>query len=139
MTTINIPTLDALPGGARQLLEAIGGRRVVAFHAEMGAGKTTIIKAMCEALGVGDTINSPTFAIVNEYRTATGDPVYHFDCYRLKDVGEALDFGFEDYMDSGALCLIEWPDVVAPLLPGDTVDVRIAVSDDGRRTLTVGD
>ncbi len=107
---------------------------VFAFYGDMGAGKTTLIKAICEQLGVEDTINSPTFAIVNEYRSNTSSElIYHFDCYRIKEIEEALDFGFEDYMESGALCFIEWPQNVEVLLPEDTVKVYIHVNEDDSR------
>ena len=131
-----IPSVDNLAQAAHDFIAAMDDRTVFAFHGEMGAGKTTFIKAVCEALGVDDEVNSPTFAIVNEYRSATtAELIYHFDCYRLKKVEEALDFGFEDYMESSALCFIEWPDIVDELLPGDTVHVHITVSDDGSRRI----
>ena len=131
-----IPNTEALPQAAHDFIAAMDDRNVFAFHGEMGAGKTTFIKAVCLALGVEDEVNSPTFAIVNEYRSATtAELIYHFDCYRLKKVEEALDFGFEDYMESSALCFIEWPDIVDELLPGDTVNVSISVADDGTRTI----
>jgi tRNA threonylcarbamoyladenosine biosynthesis protein TsaE len=132
---LTIKTTASLPEAAREFIGAMGDATVFAFRGEMGAGKTTFIKAICEALGVEDTINSPTFAIVNEYRSATAELIYHFDCYRIKQIEEALDFGFEDYMDSGALCLIEWPENVEELLPGDTVNVFITVNEDGSRTV----
>lgn len=134
--TIIIPSLDALHDSARQFIAAMGDNTVFAFRGEMGAGKTTFIKAICDVLGVEDEVNSPTFAIVNEYRSATAELIYHFDCYRIKELEEAIDFGFEDYMDSGALCLIEWPENVEDLLPGDVVNVSISVSDDGTRTIS---
>jgi tRNA threonylcarbamoyladenosine biosynthesis protein TsaE len=133
---INIPNLAALPEAAKAFIAAMDQSTVFAFRGEMGAGKTTFIKAICEALGVEDTINSPTFAIVNEYRSATAELIYHFDCYRIKQIEEALDFGFEDYMDSGALCFIEWPENVEELLPGDTINVFIRVQEDGSRVVT---
>jgi tRNA threonylcarbamoyladenosine biosynthesis protein TsaE len=132
---LTIKTTASLPEAAREFIGTMGDATVFAFRGEMGAGKTTFIKAICEALGVEDTINSPTFAIVNEYRSATAELIYHFDCYRIKQIEEALDFGFEDYMDSGALCLIEWPENVEELLPGDTVNVFITVNEDGSRTV----
>ena len=103
----------------------------------MGAGKTTFIKAVCEELGVDDVITSPTFAIVNEYRSdATGELIYHFDFYRIKKLDEVYDMGYEDYFYSGALCLIEWPELVEELLPGDALKVTIAEQGDGGRTVT---
>ena len=133
---LTIATPEALPEAAQEFIAAMDQNTVFAFRAEMGAGKTTFIKAICEELGVEDTINSPTFAIVNEYRSATAELIYHFDCYRIKKIDEAIDFGFEDYMDSGALCFIEWPENVEELLPGDTVNVYIKVEEDGSRTIT---
>ena len=133
---LTIATPEALPEAAQEFIAAMDQNTVFAFRAEMGAGKTTFIKAICEELGVEDTINSPTFAIVNEYRSATAELIYHFDCYRIKKIDEAIDFGFEDYMDSGALCFIEWPENVEDLLPGDTVNVYIKVEEDGSRIVT---
>jgi len=132
---IEIKNVGALADAARKFIESMDQATVFAFRGEMGAGKTTFIKAICETLGVEDTINSPTFAIVNEYRSATAELIYHFDCYRIKKIEEALDFGFEDYMESGALCFIEWPENVEELLPADCVDVRITVNEDGSRTV----
>lgn len=114
-------------------------RRVFAFDAPMGAGKTTFIKQLCEELGTEDVVNSPTFAIVNVYDTSNDGEVYHFDCYRLKDIREAQDFGAEEYLYSGNLCLIEWPDIIAPLLPEDTVYIKIKVLENGDRQLLVED
>ena len=135
--TLNVPNLEALPQAVHDFVAAMDDRTVFAFHGEMGAGKTTFIKALCKKLGVEDEVNSPTFAIVNEYRSATtAELIYHFDCYRLKKVEEAMDLGFEDYMESSALCFIEWPEIVEDLLPGDTVHVSITVGEDGSRTIT---
>jgi tRNA threonylcarbamoyladenosine biosynthesis protein TsaE len=102
----------------------------------MGAGKTTFIKAICEELGVEDTVNSPTFAIVNEYTAGNGDPVYHFDFYRIKKLEEVYDMGYEEYFDSGNICLIEWPELIDELLPDDVVKVNITVNDDDTRTVS---
>lgn len=115
--------------------------RVYAFYGKMGAGKTTFIKHLCEQMGTTDVVNSPTFAIVNVYdveRPYKGE-VYHFDCYRLKDIREAMDFGAEEYLYSGNYCLIEWPDRIEPLLPDDTVYIRITLLSDGNRQLTIAD
>ena len=110
---------------------------VFAFNGQMGAGKTTFIKALCEALGVSETVTSPTFSIVNEYRAdETGELIYHFDFYRIKKLEEAYDMGCEDYFYSGAVCFIEWPELVEDLLPGNTVWVDIRVNDDETRTLS---
>lgn len=134
--TLTVPNLEALPQAAHDFIAQMGDNTVFAFRAEMGAGKTTFIKAICDVLGVDDEVNSPTFAIVNEYRSATAELIYHFDCYRIKEIEEALDFGFEDYMESGALCLIEWPENVEELLPGDVINVTITVGEDGTRTIS---
>ena len=134
--TITIPNIEALPQAAHDFIAAMDDRTVFTFRGEMGAGKTTFIKAVCLALGVEDEVNSPTFAIVNEYRSeTTAELIYHFDCYRIKTLEEAMDFGFEDYMESSALCFIEWPENVEDLLPGDVVNVYITVNEDGSRTL----
>lgn len=137
--TINIPTPEALPEAAREFAALMGDETVYAFQGEMGAGKTTFIRELCRALGVEeDLANSPTFSLVNEYRSdTTAELIYHFDLYRLESVEEALDLGVEDYFDSGALCLLEWPERIEPLLPDDTVVVNIAVNPDESRTLTV--
>ena len=134
---INIPSIEHLDEAARQFVEAIGDRRVFAFHGKMGAGKTTFIKALCHSLGVSDTVCSPTFAIVNEYQDGNGEPVYHFDFYRLRRLAEAYDMGCEEYFYSGHLCLIEWPDIVQDLLPEDTEAVTIEEQADGSRTITL--
>lgn len=129
--------MNELPQVARRLLDAIGSRHHVAFYGTMGAGKTTLIKQLCSLWGVnGNEVNSPTFAIVNEYETNT-DIIYHFDFYRINSPAEAIDFGFYDYVDSGRLCLMEWPELIEPLLPDDTVSVSIDVIDDNTRCLTV--
>ena len=139
MTKIQIPSLQALDGAAKEFLQAIGDHHIIAFHAPMGAGKTTFITAVCKALGVReDAVSSPTFAIVNEYRTAAGEPLFHFDFYRIEHPEEALDIGLYDYLDSGALCLIEWPENIGPLLGEEALDVRIEVEQDGGRTLLLG-
>ena len=129
---IKIKSLDEINEAARQFLSLIGDARVIAFYAKMGAGKTTFTRALCEVLGVQEPVTSPTFAIVNEYE----GPIYHFDFYRLKNLKEAYDLGFEDYLYSGAFCLIEWPELVEDLLPTETVRVHITVEDDGTRTVS---
>ncbi|TND07535.1 MAG: UPF0079 ATP-binding protein [Bacteroidetes bacterium] len=117
---------------ARKMLESSGDRRVFAFSGQMGAGKTTFIKALCKTLGVTDTTSSPTFALVNEYRTKNGEPVYHFDCYRLRKPEEAFDIGFEEYVNSGSYCFIEWPEMLGDLLPEDAVQVNISLEGEAR-------
>lgn len=136
---IEIPTLEALPEAAEQFVALMGDETVYAFKGEMGAGKTTFIRQLCRALGVEeDLANSPSFSIINEYRSdTTAELMYHFDLYRLETVEEALEIGVEDYFDSGALCFLEWPERIEPLLPDDTVVVDLKVYDDESRTLTV--
>lgn len=137
MKTINIPTLADLPKAAREFVEAMDDSTVFAFYGDMGAGKTTFIGELCRELGVSDDVtNSPSFSIVNEYRSdTTAELIYHFDLYRLDSLDEALDMGIEDYFDSGALCLLEWPERVEELLPDDAVRVKLFVNDDDSRTL----
>lgn len=134
---IEMPSLRDLPQAARKFVEQMGDETVYAFRGEMGAGKTTFIAELCRALGVEeDVANSPSFSIVNEYRSeTTAELIYHFDLYRLESLEEAFDIGIEDYLDSGALCLIEWPDRVSDILPSDTVVVEITANDDGSRSL----
>jgi len=125
---------------ALDILRQYVPHRVFAFDAPMGAGKTTFIKHLCKEMGTADVVNSPTFAIVNVYdveQPYRGE-AYHFDCYRLKDIREAMDFGAEDYLYSGNYCFIEWPDIIAPLLPDDTVRVSIIPQPDGDRKVMVG-
>ena len=134
---IQIAGLQDLERAAREFLEAIGDATLVAFYAPMGAGKTTFTTAICKVLGVKeDAISSPTFAIVNEYRSGNGEPVYHFDFYRIERPEEALDIGLYDYLDSGCLCLMEWPENIEGLLPEETLKVNIHVNADGSRTLS---
>ena len=135
---INIQSLDQIREAAHQFVEAMGDNTVFAFYGKMGAGKTTFIKAVCEELGVSDVITSPTFAIVNEYRSdLAGELIYHFDFYRIKKLEEVYDIGYEDYFYSGAVCFIEWPELVEELLPGNTVKVTIEETEDGARRLTM--
>ena len=128
------------PVSALDILRQSEPHRVFAFEGQMGAGKTTFIKQLCLEMGTDDVVNSPTFAIVNVYdvKQPYRGEVYHFDCYRLKDIREAMDFGAEEYLYSGNYCFIEWPALIEPLLPDDTVYVRITVQPDGDRMLTVG-
>lgn len=135
---IRIENIEHLASAARKFVDEMGENRVFAFYGKMGAGKTTFIKAICEAMGVKDVVASPTFAIVNEYADAEGQPVYHFDFYRIKNLREAYDIGCEEYFYSGYPCFIEWPEMVEELLPEDVVSVRIEVSGNEERTVFVG-
>ena len=133
---ITIQHLEDLPRAAKEFLQAIGNHSLVAFYAPMGAGKTTFTTAVCKELGVEeDAISSPTFAIVNEYRGRGGRPIFHFDFYRIEQEAEALDIGLYDYLDSGQLCLMEWPENIETLLPEETLKVHIRVEADGTRLL----
>lgn len=138
-TTINIPSLEALPQAAEQFKQLMGDYTVFAFYGPMGAGKTTFISELARALGVTDDLaSSPSFSIVNEYRSdTTAELIYHFDLYRLENLEEVLEIGIEDYFDSGALCLIEWPERADDILPSDTVRVDIAETPEGGRYLTL--
>ena len=138
MKTIKINTLADLPAAANEFVGLMGDNTVFAFYGEMGAGKTTFINALSRALGVEEDItSSPSFSIINEYRSdTTAELIYHFDLYRLENLDEALDIGVEDYFDSGAICLLEWPERIAELLPSDTVSVRISVNDDDSREIS---
>ncbi len=139
MAEITIPSLDHIQEAARQFVSLMGDDTVFAFYGKMGAGKTTFIKAVCQELGVADNVTSPTFAIVNEYRSeTTGELIYHFDFYRIKKLDEVYDMGYEDYFYSGAVCFIEWPELIEELLPGNTVKVCIEETDNGARHLTTG-
>ena len=129
--------IENIKEAAKRFVEEMGERRVFAFYGKMGAGKTTFIKALCEELGVEDVITSPTFAIINEYGTPDGQSIYHFDFYRIKKIEEVYDMGYEDYFYSGALCLIEWPELIEDLLPEDAVRVTINVLSDGKRELNI--
>ena len=131
---ITIESIDNIREAARQFVGNMGDASVFAFYGNMGAGKTTFIKAVCEELGVEDVITSPTFAIVNEYRSEeTGELIYHFDFYMIKKIEEVYDMGYEDYFYSGALCFIEWPELIEELLPDDAVRVRIEEIEGGKR------
>ena len=134
---IIINSLNEIATAAKQFVDNIGDRRIFAFYGSMGAGKTTFIKAICEELGVEDVITSPTFAIVNEYTTGEGDPLYHFDFYRIKKLDEFFDMGGEDYFNSGSLCFIEWPELIEEVMPEDAVNVTIEEQPDGSRMVTV--
>ena len=143
---IIIHSIDSIRDAARQFIDTIGDHRVFAFYGQMGAGKTTFIKAVCEELGVEDVVTSPTFAIVNEYTAANDSSlftlhfslIYHFDFYRIKKLEEVYDMGYEDYFYSGNLCFIEWPELIEDLLPADAVRVTIDTLSDGSRRVVTG-
>ena len=133
---IRINSLDTIHETAKEFIKGMGDGKVFAFYGKMGAGKTTFIKALCEALGVKDVITSPTFAIINEYTDGNDNPIYHFDFYRIKKLEEVYDMGYEDYFYSGNLCLLEWPELVEDVLPENVIKVTIEEQPDGSRLLT---
>jgi tRNA threonylcarbamoyladenosine biosynthesis protein TsaE len=132
---IEISDLSEIHQAARQFLAEIDNQNVFAFYGDMGAGKTTFIKAVCEELGVQEPVTSPTFAIINEYRDKKGKSIYHFDFYRIKKLEEVFDFGYEDYFYSGNLCFIEWPELVESLLPENVVRLSLRQTENGARIL----
>ena len=135
---IKIQSLEHIHEAAREFIAAMGDNTVFALYGKMGAGKTTFIQALCQELGVEDVVTSPTFAVINEYRSdIAGELIYHFDFYRIKKLEEVYDMGYEDYFYSGALCFIEWPELVEELLPGNTIKVTIEELEDGSRKLTM--
>jgi len=135
MNEIKINGIEDLPRSAKVFLEKKGDRKIIAFYGGMGAGKTTFIAALCRELGVKDVVNSPTFTIVNEYRSNEGKAVYHFDFYRINRLSEAMDIGLYEYFDSGDLCFVEWPEMIEELLPRETLKVQILIDDQNTRTL----
>lgn len=151
MKTITIKSISEINTAAKEFLNSIGNKKVIAFYGEMGAGKTTFIKAICKELGVTDNTSSPTFSLVNEYKFplvkgGAKDPqgrgisegsIYHFDFYRIKNESEAFDLGYEDYLYSGNLCLIEWPEKIQNLIPKDCVTVKIEVKENGERVIQI--
>jgi tRNA threonylcarbamoyladenosine biosynthesis protein TsaE len=126
-----------LPAAAKKILEYTSGKKLLAFYGSMGAGKTTIIKAVCRVLGAEDLVSSPTFTLVNEYKTVKGDALYHIDFYRIKKKEEVFDFGIEEYFASGSYCLMEWPELIEDILPPETAKIRIAVDDKEQRSLYI--
>ena len=136
-TELEIQSLGTIHKTAQEFIELIGENTIFAFNGKMGAGKTTFIKAICEVMGVKETVNSPTFSIVNEYESANGRIIFHFDCYRINKVQEALDFGAEEYLYSGNLCFIEWSENIAPILPESIVNVDIEETENGKRKITI--
>ena len=137
MKKIEIESLSELPKVAETVLGELRGRSVVLFRGPMGAGKTTLISRIAAALGAEDTVTSPTFALVNQYEGEGGRRIYHFDFYRINNVEEALDLGYEEYFYSGDLCLVEWPEKIEPLLPEDAMTVTITVGEDEHRRFTI--
>ena len=135
MIRIEIPSVEQIDDAARQLVKKFEGHKKVAFAGEMGAGKTTLIQAVCRVLGVKDIVSSPTFALINEYFTSEGASIYHFDLYRIEHISEMYDMGYEDYFYSDAWCFIEWPEKAADLMPPDLLFLRIDVNGDGSRTV----
>jgi tRNA threonylcarbamoyladenosine biosynthesis protein TsaE len=128
--------LKSLHSVAEKLIEQFPGHRIFAFYGKMGAGKTTFIQSVCQVLGTNDNVTSPTFALINEYKTIEQKSIFHFDFYRIKELEEAFDLGYEDYLYSGDYCLIEWPEIIEPLLPANIVKVKIEVMDDGARNIS---
>jgi tRNA threonylcarbamoyladenosine biosynthesis protein TsaE len=132
---IVIPDKGHLRDAARHFLKETAGHRIFAFYGQMGSGKTTLIKALCREMGVIDTVTSPSFTLVNEYKRPGDVPVFHFDFYRIKKISEVLDFGIEEYFDSASPCFMEWPEMIEPLLPPETLKVSISVMNDGSRVI----
>jgi len=137
MTIFTIKHIEEIDRVAADFLQHYPNQRILALRGEMGIGKTTFIKALCHVLGVKDTVNSPSFAIVNEYKTANQQTIYHFDFYRLKNIEEAFDLGYEDYMYSGAYCMMEWPDKIEALLPPNRLELQLSELPDGARIIQV--
>ena len=128
--------LEDIETVAQKLIQRFPENRVFAFYGKMGAGKTTFIQSVCKILGTDDNVTSPTFALINEYTTDKMDSIFHFDFYRIKDIEEAFDLGYEDYLYSGSYCLIEWPEMIEPILPEKIVKVKIGVAEDGSRNIS---
>lgn len=137
MKTIHITSQDELPQVAEAVIRALGRRTVVALRGEMGAGKTTLIREIAAQLGATDTVTSPTFALVNQYKGSGNRTIYHFDFYRIEELREAYDLGYEEYFYSGDICLVEWPEKIEPLLPENTIQVRITVDSATARTFEI--
>lgn len=137
MQRILIKDKKQLNVAARRILECTSGKRILAFYGQMGAGKTTIIKALCKALGAEDIVSSPTFTLVNEYKTSKGTTLYHIDFYRIRKMEEVFDFGLEEYFASGSYCFMEWPELIEEILPPETVRIMITVGDKEQRTLEI--
>lgn len=129
--------LSDLDVAAKTFIDKMNNKKVFAFYGEMGAGKTTFIKAICKSMGVVGAITSPTFSLVNEYITDSGISIYHFDFYRIKNIEEVYDFGYEDYFYSDNICFIEWPELIESLLPDDVVEVRISIDENEQRLISI--
>jgi len=136
-TEITIKDKKHLSDAAEKLLKIFGGKRIFAFYGSMGAGKTTIIKAICKALGAVDIISSPTFTLVNEYKTINGETIYHIDFYRIKKLEEVFDFGIEEYLSGDSYCFMEWPEMIEDMLPPETINIRISVDENEGRILLI--
>lgn len=136
---VQIKNIHDIDRAAGEFIQKVAGHNLIAFYAPMGAGKTTFTTAICKRLGVTDPVCSPTFTILNEYLTVEGEPVYHFDFYRIGKIAEAIDIGFEDYVYSGHLCIMEWPENIEEILPEDTLKVYISVNPDSSRTVSWDD
>jgi tRNA threonylcarbamoyladenosine biosynthesis protein TsaE len=132
---IIVKNKSRLPQCAKEFLKLTSGKRLFAFSGPMGAGKTTIIKAICKELGATDVVTSPTFTLINEYRTLSGESIYHIDFYRIKKPEEVFDFGLEEYLSSGLYCFMEWPELVEGILPAETLNILLTVDDDEKRLL----
>ena len=137
MKTLHIEHLRELPDAAKEIVKELEHHRIVAFYGPMGAGKTTLIREIAEQLGVEDTVTSPTFALVNQYMTADGKMINHFDFYRINRIEEVYDLGYEEYFDSGDICLIEWPEKIERLLPDDVLVVEISIEDEESRIIRI--
>jgi tRNA threonylcarbamoyladenosine biosynthesis protein TsaE len=137
MKRILIKDKKQLPVAAKRILEYTSGKKILAFYGSMGAGKTTIIKAVCKALGAEDIVSSPTFTLINEYKTKKGEILYHIDFYRIRKMEEVFDFGIEEYFISGSFCFMEWPELIEEILPPETVRIRITVGNQKQRILEI--
>ncbi len=126
-----------LPAAAGKLLKYAGKARIMGFYGSLGAGKTTIIKAVCKILGATDLVSSPTFTLVNEYRTRSGEPLYHIDFYRIKEKEEVFDLGIEEYFSGNSYCFLEWPELIEEILPPETLRIKITVDNLGERILDI--
>lgn len=136
MVELKINNLNLIEKTAQEFISQMGDNKIFAFYGEMGVGKTTFIKQLCLSLGVNQEVTSPTFSLVNEYETQKGSIIYHFDFYRLEKSEEALDFGIYEYLDSGNICLLEWPEIIEYLLPEETIKIKIILNEDNSRTIT---